>query len=91
MSGTEELERQINTQKICEIFNSFDTNILGKYQTCSFKTTRCSISNENLLELYQSLLNPEYKSIFTIEDKLDNEDRLRRSWRLFLKAAKQNN
>ena len=53
-----------NAKIISDLFNSIDPTILLKYQTCSKSMQRCSLSQENLLELYYTLKDNSSKSIF---------------------------
>ena len=50
-----------NAQDISDLFNLVDPNVLLKYQTCSKSMKRCSLSQENLLELYNRLKDTSIK------------------------------
>ena len=64
-----------NPQMIADLLNSIDPTILLKYQTCSKSMQRCSLSQENLLELYYTLKDNSSKSIFLTNSLFNRESR----------------
>ena len=56
-------EKRRNSNMIAELFNSVKPERLVQYETCS-KSMRCSLSQENLLELYEYLKGSNVKSIY---------------------------
>ena len=64
VNGDTSIEKKRNAKIISDLFNSIDPTILLKYQTCSKSMQRCSLSQENLLELYYTLKDNSSKSIF---------------------------
>ena len=64
-----------NPQMIADLLNSIDPTILLKYQTCSKSMQRCSLSQENLLELYYTLKDNSSKSIFLTNSPMGIQSR----------------
>ena len=73
--GDTNIEKKRNAKIISDLLNSIDPTVLLKYQTCSKSMKRCSLSQENLLELYYALKDNSSKSIFLTNSLLENRSR----------------